>query len=79
MNKRFGPRTFTVAGRRKICVEPLEDRILLSVDLLPYAPEPDRNDDQAWERVLDDETRPGEAIASNAESDAARFESAHKR
>ena len=43
MNKIFDKKSKPLAGRRQISVEPLEERILLSVDLIPYAPD-DRDD-----------------------------------
>ena len=49
MNKMFEKRKKTnpSAGRRKIAIEPLEERILLSVDLIPYAPD-DRDEDKVF-------------------------------
>ena len=55
MNKMFEKRKKTIssAGRRKIAIEPLEERILLSVDLIPYAPDDRDEDNVFYERQVE--------------------------
>ena len=55
MNKVFGkPTVFSkTRGRRRLALEPLEERILLSVDLIPYAPDAQEDEAVYYERQID--------------------------
>ena len=74
MNKMFERRkkTNSSAGRRKISIEPLEERILLSVDVIPYAPD-DRDEDKVfYERQVEPVQPEVEQTTQSVEEQAAR-------
>ncbi|NVK06828.1 MAG: DUF4347 domain-containing protein, partial [Marivivens sp.] len=74
MNKMFEKRKKTIssAGRRKIAIEPLEERILLSVDLIPYAPDDRDEDNVFYERQVEPVQPEVEQTAQSVEEQAAR-------
>ncbi|MDG1406424.1 MAG: DUF4347 domain-containing protein, partial [Octadecabacter sp.] len=73
MNKMFAKRKKTIssAGRRKIAIEPLEERILLSVDLIPYAPDDRDEDNVFYERQVEPIQPEVEQTAQSVEEQAA--------
>ena len=76
MNRPFDPsakaRRQTGANRRRISIEPLEERILLSVDLVPYAPDNRDEIDAFYERELEPVRTAVEQTEQSAEDAAAR-------
>jgi hypothetical protein len=71
MNKMLPKRGNAATGRRKIAIEPLEERILLSVDLIPYAPD-DRQVDIFYERQVEPVQAEVEQTAQSVEEQATR-------
>lgn len=76
MNKTFDPsakaRRQTGTNRRRISIEPLEERILLSVDLVPYAPDNRDEIDAFYEREIEPVRTAVEQTEQSAEDAAAR-------
>lgn len=58
--------------RRRIAIEPLEERILLSVDLVPYAPDKHDDLDAFYEREIEPARTAVEQTEQGAEDAAAR-------
>jgi hypothetical protein len=63
LTKIFRSRSSRAVSRRQLFVEPLEERILLSVDLVPYAPDNREEDLGAWTRNIEDDRKPGEEVS----------------
>ena len=76
MNKRFDPsaktRLQTGTNRRRISIEPLEERILLSVDLIPYAPDSRDEIEAFYERAVEPFRTAVEQTEQSVEDAAAR-------
>jgi hypothetical protein len=74
MNKVFGKPTGAgqTRGRRRLALEPLEERILLSVDLIPYAPDAQEDEAVHYERQIDSDRAAPETTEQTVDETTAR-------